>query len=73
MQASAAGLAVALGGIIRDLVARLYGHVGALASATLAGSVRGYTFVYVLEIVLLFATLVAMLPLLRRVRQPMPA
>jgi BCD family chlorophyll transporter-like MFS transporter len=73
VQASAAGVAVALGGIIRDLVARLYGHEGALASATLAGSVRGYTFVYTTEIVLLFATMVAMAPLIRRLRQPLPA
>jgi BCD family chlorophyll transporter-like MFS transporter len=73
VQASAAGLAVALGGIIRDLVARLYAHAGGLASATLAGSVRGYTFVYTTEIVLLFATVVAMAPLIRRLRQPLPA
>jgi BCD family chlorophyll transporter-like MFS transporter len=73
VQASAAGLAVAAGGILRDLVAHQYAGAGSLASATLAGSVRGYTFVYTTEIVLLFATMVAMAPLIRRLRQPVPA
>jgi BCD family chlorophyll transporter-like MFS transporter len=55
VQASAAGVAIAMGGIIRDVVAR---H--ALGAAT------GYDAVYALEIALLLATLVAMVPLLRR-------
>jgi BCD family chlorophyll transporter-like MFS transporter len=58
VQATAAGVAVALGGIIRDVVASFSGHQHA-ALAT------GYVTVYSLEIVLLCATLVAMLPLLR--------
>jgi BCD family chlorophyll transporter-like MFS transporter len=60
VQASGAGLAIALGGILRDLVA------GAAAQDHL-GAAFGYQFVYGLEIVLLLATLVAMLPLVRRV------
>ena len=53
VQASAAGVAVALGGIMRDLVA----HV--------TNSVTGYLSVYALEVVLLLITMVAMVPLLR--------
>jgi BCD family chlorophyll transporter-like MFS transporter len=59
VQASAAGLAVALGGIIRDVVHAFspaaYGDLGI-----------GYQFVYTLEIVLLCITLIALMPLLRR-------
>ncbi len=57
VQATAAGVAVALGGIMRDLVA----HV--------TNSVTGYLSVYALEVVLLLITMVAMVPLLR----PRPA
>ncbi len=59
VQASAAGIAIALGGILRDIV-----H--SLAPNTVLGPAAGYHFVYSLEIVLLFATLVAMIPLIRR-------
>ena len=67
VQASAAGSAVAMGGLIRD-------GVGALAERgdfgpTLAVPATGYVTVYTIEIVLLFATLVAIGPLVRsRVR-----
>ena len=61
VQATAAGVGVALGGIIRDLIA------GTDTQAML-GSATGYTFVYVLEIVMLFAALVTMVPLMRRTR-----
>ena len=57
VQATAAGVAVAMGGILRDVVAAV-GHA--------MGPAFAYQFVYGLEIVLLFAALVAMLPLLRR-------
>ena len=53
VQATAAGVAVAWGGIMRDLVA----HV--------TNSATGYLSVYVLEAVLLLITMVAMVPLLR--------
>ena len=68
VQASAAGLAVAGGGLIRDGVAVLanQGRFG----ITLADPATGYGAVYVIEIVLLFATLVAAGPL---VRSPLPA
>jgi BCD family chlorophyll transporter-like MFS transporter len=52
VQAVAAGSAIALGGILRDCVG--------------ASSVNGYNAVYLLEIVLLFVTLIALGPLVRR-------
>jgi BCD family chlorophyll transporter-like MFS transporter len=68
VQASAAGIAVALGGILRDLVSGMVseGHYGPVH----IGPETGYTFVYSIEVVLLFATLLAMAPLIRRTRQP---
>ncbi|HUN91600.1 MAG TPA: PucC family protein [Burkholderiaceae bacterium] len=66
VQASAAGIAVAFGGIMRDVVGS-FGDVAPLGAAT------GYTSVYALEVVLLFATLLAMSPLVRRVAQHVPA
>ena len=59
VQASAAGLAIALGGIVRDIVA-------ALGPRTHAGAQTAYNSVYGLEIALLLVTLAIMLPLLRR-------
>jgi len=61
VQATAAGVAVAWGGIMRDLVA----HV--------TNSATGYLSVYVLEAVLLLVTMVAMAPLLRSRSAPNPA
>jgi BCD family chlorophyll transporter-like MFS transporter len=60
VQASAAGIAIALGGIIRDIVA-------GIAPPNLLGAAAGYDFVYGIEIILLLATLATMLPLVRRV------
>jgi BCD family chlorophyll transporter-like MFS transporter len=59
VQASAAGFAIALGGIIRDVVA------GFALNAPF-GAATGYDFVYAIEIVLLFTTLLTMMPLIRR-------
>jgi BCD family chlorophyll transporter-like MFS transporter len=59
VQATAAGVAVALGGIIRDVIA-------ALVPGYRPEQGVGYTAVYSLEVVLLVATLITMLPLLRR-------
>ena len=56
VQASAAGAAVALGGLIRDAVS-LY-----------ADATSGYVVVYHIEIALLFATLIAIGPLVRIAR-----
>jgi MFS transporter, BCD family, chlorophyll transporter len=64
VQASAAGSAVAAGGLIRDGVSALALH-GTLGQA-LANSATGYSVVYHIEIALLFATLVAIGPLVRR-------
>jgi BCD family chlorophyll transporter-like MFS transporter len=63
VQATAGGLAIALGGILRDTVSGLAAS-GALGP-TLTGPAVGYSAVYQLEIVLLFATLVAIGPLVR--------
>lgn len=52
VQATGAGIAIALGGILRDLAA-IYG-----------GSTFGYTFVYALEMVLLVLTIIAIRPLI---------
>jgi BCD family chlorophyll transporter-like MFS transporter len=66
VQASAAGLAIALGGALRDIVSAAATQ-GWLGSA-LAHPATGYSFVYHLEIALLFATLVALGPLVRTSR-----
>lgn len=62
-QATAAGLAVATGGILRDVVGAWAGS-GAAGTAFDTPAI-GYTFVYHLEIALLFATLVVLGPLVR--------
>lgn len=69
-EASAAGLAIATGGIMRDVVS-YYAEQGALGEA-LASQATGYSVVYHVEIALLFATLVALGPLVRR-RRPVAA
>jgi BCD family chlorophyll transporter-like MFS transporter len=58
VQATAAGVAIACGGIFRDLV---YHY----APATL-GAAAGYDFVYSVELALLFVTLVTMFPIIRQ-------
>ena len=63
VQASAAGVAIASGGILRDVVTSLAAQ-GALGP-TLTDPSIGYGVVYQIEIVLLFATLVAIGPLVR--------
>ncbi len=60
VQASAAGLAIALGGIIRDVVA-------GIAPQTMFGAAIAYDVVYGIELVLLMATIVTMIPLMRRI------
>lgn len=59
VQASAAGVAIAFGGIMRDVVATT-------APQTLLGAAAGYVSVYSLEIILLLATLVTMARLRHR-------
>lgn len=63
VQATAMGTAIALGGAIRDMGTALAAE-GALGPA-LTGPATGYSFVYHLEIALLFATLAAIGPLVR--------
>ena len=63
VQASAAGSAVAAGGLLRDGVG-LVAEAGRLGP-TLANPATGYLAVYVVEIGLLFVTLVAVGPLVR--------
>jgi BCD family chlorophyll transporter-like MFS transporter len=59
VQASAAGVSIALGGILRDVVA-------GVAPSSRLGAALGYDTVYSIELVLLLATLITMVPLLRR-------
>ena len=63
VQAAAAGLAIAAGGMLSDLVSGLAGS-GRLGP-TLASPATGYTAVYLTELLLLFATLIAIGPLTR--------
>ena len=64
VNATAAGLAIATGGALRDFVSGLAAQ-DALGPA-LTGPVTGYGVVYHLEILLLFATMVAVGPLIAR-------
>ena len=68
VQASAAGIAVAAGGLIRDGVSVL-ATTGTLGEA-MASPATGYSVVYHIEIALLFATLIAIGPLVRRTMVP---
>jgi len=68
VQACAGGLAIAVGGALRDGVSAL-ATAGSLGSA-LNDPAIGYSFVYHIEIALLFSTLVAIGPLVRTVREP---
>ncbi len=67
VQASAAGSAVALGGLIRDGVGVLADH--GLLGPVLVTPATGYVVVYAIEIGLMFATLVAIGPLVRSGRR----
>ncbi len=64
VQASAAGLAIAFGGILRDVTSALAAS-GALGPA-LTGPAVGYGAVYHVELLLLFITLIALGPLVGR-------
>lgn len=68
VQATALGLAIASGGAIRDLVSSL-AERGALGPVLTQVEV-GYSVVYHLEILLLFATLIAIGPLVRHAVTP---
>lgn len=70
VQASGAGLAIAFGGILRDAISRIAVADG--LGATLANRSTGYTTVYLIEIILLLATLVVVGPLVGRDRNHAP-
>jgi BCD family chlorophyll transporter-like MFS transporter len=62
VQASCAGLGIAIGGLLRDFMSYFAAADG--LGATLAGRATGYGTVYVLEIALLLATLVVLGPVI---------
>lgn len=66
-QATAAGVAVALGGVMRDAAGGLAAN--GLIGAELAGPATGYVFVYSLELLLLAATIFVMGPLVGEPRR----
>lgn len=70
VQATAAGVAIAFGGALRDGVSGL--AVSGQLGPALTGPAAGYLAVYQLEIVLLFATLVAIGPLVRSAPAVLP-
>jgi len=63
VQATCAGVAVALGGIIRDSVN--YFAMRKSLGEGLADPGTGYVAVYCIEIILLLATIIAMAPLIK--------
>jgi BCD family chlorophyll transporter-like MFS transporter len=63
VQATSAGVAVALGGIIRDSVN--YFAMRNSLGKSLADPSTGYVAVYLIEIILLLATIIAMAPLIK--------
>jgi BCD family chlorophyll transporter-like MFS transporter len=63
VQATGAGIAVALGGVIRDIVN--YFAMRNMLGEGLADPSTGYVAVYLIEIVLLLATILAMAPLMK--------
>jgi BCD family chlorophyll transporter-like MFS transporter len=71
VQASAAGIAIAAGGLLRDGVSAL-ATAGRLGEA-LQNPATGYGTVYAIEILLMFATLVAVGPLVRPSQDYLPS
>ena len=70
VQATGAGIAMALGGVIRDLVN--YFAMNSYFGPALIDPSTGYIAVYALEILLLIATIVAMAPLIKQRVLPQP-
>ena len=67
VQASCGGVAIAMGGAIRDLVSGM--ATQGLLGPVLTSPATGYSFVYHFEIGLLFATMIAIGPLVRPARE----
>ena len=63
VHATATGLAIAMGGAVRDVTSAL--ATNGMLGPALTGPSTGYMFVYHIEIALLFATLAALGPLVR--------
>jgi BCD family chlorophyll transporter-like MFS transporter len=70
VQATAAGVGVALGGVLRDTLAGLAAQ--GLLWPALSAPASSFVIVYGIEALLLCATLVAMLPLMRRADRSRP-
>ncbi|AKD25670.1 Arabinose efflux permease [Polynucleobacter duraquae] len=64
--ATCSGIGMSLGGVIRDLVSDL--AMGGVIGTTLMNPATGYSFVYHIEIYLLFITLIALGPLVAKKR-----
>jgi BCD family chlorophyll transporter-like MFS transporter len=64
VQATAAGVSMAIGGVLRDVVSSL--ATGGWLGTALNSPATGYSFVFHLEIYLLFVVLIALGPLVRR-------
>jgi MFS transporter, BCD family, chlorophyll transporter len=64
VQATTGGLAIAVSGLIRDTIGSL--AMNGTLGVALSGPATGYAFVYLLEIILIFAGLIAIGPLVRR-------
>ena len=71
VQASAAGFAVAFGGLVRDIVNGMSERN--MFGRSLSGPATGYSLVYSVEIVLMVITLLSMVPLIRRLPQRVTA
>jgi BCD family chlorophyll transporter-like MFS transporter len=70
VQATGAGIAMALGGVIRDVVN--YFAMNGYLGGSLVDPSTGYIVVYAIEIVLLVATMVAMAPFIKQRASPQP-
>jgi len=66
VHATATGISIALGGAIRDIVSEM--ATQGLIGSVLTGPATGYSFVYHIELYMLFATLIAIGPLVRSSR-----
>jgi len=67
VHATASGIAIAAGGVIRDVISSL--ATSGLLGDGLISNATGYSFVYHIEFYLLFATLIAIGPLVLRNNQ----
>ncbi len=68
VQATAAGVSMAIGGVLRDVVGSL--ATGGWLGSALNSPITGYSFVFHLEIYLLFVVLIALGPLVKRSSAP---